>query len=83
MPKIFSEKQLLKVWQLVYHEKKTKNVVCRIMNCNTKTAELLFETARNRYGRPIDKFLNTPEEVVKVERPKAVYSNHSPMGVAS
>lgn len=83
MPKIFSTKQIDHAWHLVHDHHMNIEQIADIMDCSLLNARLLHGTAIKRFGKPYARYLNAKEKKVKIERPEAVYSNHSPLGFAS
>lgn len=75
MPKIFSENQIAKIWDLLYKKNKCMGEICDILNCSLMDAAALSYAAHKRYALPKDFYLNTKEEKEPIVRPKAVYSN--------
>lgn len=82
MPK-YSVKQINHAWHLAKDHGKNIDQIADLMDCTRLDARDLVEAAKRMYDRPIDRYLNKPEPVKKMIREKAVYSNHSPMGIAS
>lgn len=75
MPKIYSEKQISGIWDMLYKKDKRMSEICNLFDCSLMDAAGLLYAAHKRYALPRDMYLNTKEEKVPIERPKAVYSN--------
>lgn len=77
MPKIYSEKQISRIWDMLYKEDKCMHEICDFFDCTLLDAAALSYAAHKRYAMPKDFYLNTKEEKEPITRPKAVYSNPS------
>lgn len=93
MPKIYTEENLKKVWVAIHELDKRRSEVAEALDISTDEVDNMYEAARKRFSygaarhQYVKKKFRLPtladELPPKFERPKAVYSNRTPMGIAS
>jgi hypothetical protein len=86
MPPIYNDATLKLIWDMIENEKVTRRKAAETLCTTPEKIDLIYAAARRRYyTRPNKRpaiVRQLPSELRKLERPKAVYSNHSPMGIA-
>jgi len=88
MPAIYDEATLRLVWEKINDNGWTLRKTALELDTTTDVVNRIYEAARKRYAVKNVRPSKTPKKqeapsLVSFERPKAVYSNHSPYRIVS
>ena len=93
MPKIYQEETLKMIWEMINDQKMKLKDISEFLNVEMAKVNDMYKAAYRRFGcnqhsnRKIKpgpkKKIEAPPSLIRIERHKGIYSNKSPMGIAS
>ncbi len=96
MPKLFNKDDLNFVWDLIRNNGMKRNAIAELMQIKPIEVDKLYELAYRKFNKLTIKnesiilvdnknefMINSTEHIIKYQRPKAIYSNKSPYGIAN